>query len=105
SSSRFLFLRSSPRLPLFPYTTLFRSVLARPLWALLLLHSWRILGQGQRNAWFAWSIEAGLLLLTTPAAAGLLLLLAVFTVSTAADRKSTRLNSRHVSISYAVFCL
>ncbi|MFN5013378.1 glycosyltransferase family 39 protein, partial [Bradyrhizobium sp.] len=36
------------------------DVLARPLWALLLLHSWRILGQGQRNAWFAWSIEAGL---------------------------------------------
>ena len=66
------------------------DVLARPLWALLLLHSWRILGQGQRNAWFAWSIEAGLLLLTTPAAAGLLLLLAVFTVSTAEGRQVLR---------------
>ena len=41
-------------------------VLARPLWALLLLHSWRLIGQHRRNAWFAWSIEAGLLLLTTP---------------------------------------
>src|SRR5882672_12408693 len=41
-------------------------VLARPLWALLLLHSWQLIGQGRRNAWFAWSIEAGLLLLTTP---------------------------------------
>src|SRR6266404_1749342 len=39
-------------------------VLARPLWALLLLHSWQLLGQRRRNAWFAWSIEAGLLLLT-----------------------------------------
>ena len=47
-------------------------VLARPLWALLLLHSWQLIGQNRRNAWFAWSIEAGLLLLTTPAAIGLL---------------------------------
>src|SRR6266478_1701959 len=38
-------------------------VLARPLWALLLLHSWRLMGQKRHNAWFAWSIEAGLLLL------------------------------------------
>ncbi|CCD87058.1 conserved membrane protein of unknown function [Bradyrhizobium sp. ORS 285] len=66
------------------------EVLARPLWALLLLHSWRILGQGRRNAWFAWSIEAGLLLLTTPAAAGLLLLLAGFAVSTAQGRRVLR---------------
>ncbi|WP_315785794.1 MULTISPECIES: glycosyltransferase family 39 protein [unclassified Bradyrhizobium] len=66
------------------------EVLARPLWALLLLHSWRILGQGRRNAWFAWSIEAGLLLLTTPAAAGLLLLLAGFVVSTAQGRRVLR---------------
>ncbi|MEI9925208.1 MAG: glycosyltransferase family 39 protein [Bradyrhizobium sp.] len=28
-------------------------VLARPLWALLLLHSWQIIGQNRRNAWFA----------------------------------------------------
>src|SRR5450755_953707 len=33
-------------------------VLARPLWALLLLHSRQLIGQGRRNAWFAWSIEA-----------------------------------------------
>ena len=59
-------------------------VLARPLWALLLLHSWQLIGQNRRNAWFAWSIEAGLLLLTTSAAPGLLLLLAGFAVATAA---------------------
>src|SRR5215475_5151603 len=53
-------------------------VLARPLWALLLLHSWQLIGQRRGNVWFAWSIEAGLLLLTTPAATGLLLLLAIF---------------------------
>jgi hypothetical protein len=62
-------------------------VLARPLWALLLLHSWQLIGQKRRNAWFAWSIEAGLLLLTTPAAIGLLLLLAGFAVATERGRR------------------
>jgi hypothetical protein len=62
-------------------------VLARPLWALLLLHSWQLIGQNRRNAWFAWSIEAGLLLLTTPAAPGLLLLLAGFAVATPRGRR------------------
>src|SRR6201996_8731486 len=62
-------------------------VLARPLWALLLLHSWRLLGQNRRSAWFAWSIEAGLLLLTTSAAIGLLLLIIGFRVATARGRR------------------
>ena len=62
-------------------------VLARPLWALLLLHSWQLIGQGRRNAWFAWSIEAGLLLLTTSAAIGLLLLLAGFALANARGRR------------------
>ena len=62
-------------------------VLARPLWALLLLHSWQLIGQNRRNAWFAWSIEAGLLLLTTSAAPILLLLLAGFAVATARGRR------------------
>jgi hypothetical protein len=62
-------------------------VLARPLWALLLLHSWQLIGQGRRNAWFAWSIEAGLLLLTTPAAIGLLVLVAAFALATARGRR------------------
>jgi len=63
-------------------------VLARPLWALLLLHSWQLIGQNRRSAWFAWSIEAGLLLLTTSAAIGLLLLLAGFAVATARGRRT-----------------
>jgi len=63
-------------------------VLARPLWALLLLHSWQLMGQNRRNAWFAWSIEAGLLLLTTSAAIGLLLLLAGFALATVRGRRT-----------------
>lgn len=62
-------------------------VLARPLWALLLYYSWQLIGQNRRNAWFAWSIGAGFLLLTTPAAIGLLLLLAGFAVATERGRR------------------
>ncbi len=65
-------------------------VLARPLWTLLLLHSWQIIGQRRGNAWFAWSIEAGLLLLTTPAAIFLLALLVIFALSTAGGRRTLR---------------
>jgi 4-amino-4-deoxy-L-arabinose transferase-like glycosyltransferase len=63
-------------------------ILARPLWALLLLHSWRVIGQNRRSAWFAWSIEAGLLLLTTSAALGLLLLIVGFALATARGRRT-----------------
>ncbi len=70
-----------------PGLTFGPSVLALPLWSLLLLHSWRIVGQG-RNAWFALSIEAGLLLLTTPAAAGLLLALTLFALATERGRNA-----------------
>ena len=62
-------------------------VLARPLWALLLLHSWQLIGQRRRNAWFAWSMEAGLLLLTSSAAIGLLLLIIAFALATARGRR------------------
>jgi hypothetical protein len=63
-------------------------ILARPLWALLLLHSWQLIGQNRHSAWFAWSIEAGLLLLTTPAAIGMILLVAGFAVATARGRRT-----------------
>jgi Dolichyl-phosphate-mannose-protein mannosyltransferase len=63
-------------------------ILARPLWALLLLHSWQIFGQKQRSAWFAWSIDCGLLLLTTPAAIGMILLVLVFALATARGRSA-----------------
>src|SRR6266567_6961123 len=64
------------------------EVLARPLWALLLMHSWQLIGQNRRNVWFAWSIEAGLLLLTTPAGIVLLLLIAAFAVATERGRRT-----------------
>lgn len=66
------------------------EVLARPLWALLLLHSWELIGRGQRNVWFAWSIAAGLLLLTTSAAAMLLALIAAFSVANTKIRPTLR---------------
>src|SRR5580698_6556060 len=62
-------------------------VLARPIWALLVLHSWQLIGQNRRNAWFAWSIEAGLLLLTTPAAILLLAFVVGFALMTARGRR------------------
>ena len=63
-------------------------VLARPLWALLLFHSWQLIGQNRRNVWFAWSIEAGVLLLTTSAAVGLLVLVAGFFLATERGRRT-----------------
>lgn len=53
------------------------DILARPLWALLLLQAWRVVGQDRRGAWFGLAIAAGLLLLTTADAPWLLLLLIV----------------------------
>src|SRR3982751_6992117 len=63
----FLMIRRPPRSTLFPYTTLFRSVLAGAR-------------REPRRRWPAHRRGRG-------------------------DRKSTRLNSSHDQISYAVFCL
>src|SRR5438105_7796981 len=81
SSIRFFFLiiRRPPRSTLFPYTTLFRSFeLADPLLVLTLA--------GERPA-------------VEDRRHSLAVQVAVL------DRKSTRLNSSHEWISYAVFCL
>src|SRR3989442_12054569 len=76
-------IRRPPRSTLFPYTTLFRSGFSSGL-PLALTSS-------TLQAWFT---EAGVSLV----AIGALSLVGI-------DRKSTRLNSSHVRISYAVFCL
>src|SRR5207253_8176958 len=93
--------------PLFPYTTLFRSAaLLRSLYflpsvtsvvAVSLLWTWLY------NPEFGW-INALLARLGIPGPAWLQ---DPGTVKPAliVDRKSTRLNSSHVAISYAVFCL
>src|SRR5690349_24194113 len=88
----FLMIRRPPRSTLFPYTTLFRSVYD--------------LGGGTFDITIL-SLEDGVFQVRSTggdsqlggddidrALAGVLL-----------DRKSTRLNSSHVEISYAVFCL
>src|SRR5256885_10889096 len=88
-------IRRPPRSTLFPYTTLFRSaplLTTSSLFRLLLLMSSSAAvkvsaadgadgcdGCGNAKRWF--------------------------TYSCAGDRKSTRLNSSHLVISYAVFCL
>src|SRR2546429_3727200 len=76
----FLMIRRPPRSTLFPYTTLFRS---------------RRLGSVRSLAWDLWlrSLSSSQIL---PHAAS---------PAWRPDRKSTRLNSSHGYISYAVFCL
>src|SRR5690349_23311549 len=74
----FLMLRRPPRSTLFPYTTLFRSV---PV-VVRALPAGRCLARSIHVDSVHFQHE-----------------------STGRDRKSTRLNSSHVEISYAVFCL
>src|SRR2546429_4319238 len=73
----FLMIRRPPRSTLFPYTTLFRSI--------------RVDIEELTSSEIIRSIREGLAL--------------VGVCWNAADRKSTRLNSSHGYISYAVFCL
>ena len=40
-------------------------ILTMPLWAIILLHYWRAVGEGRRAYWLPLAIEIGLLLLTT----------------------------------------
>src|SRR5438552_10545294 len=78
-----------PRSTLFPYTTLFRSDLVlRP-------EGYRLLQADSGEAGLKFLEEGGIDLVLTD--------LQMAKVS--GDRKSTRLNSSHQIISYAVFCL
>src|SRR5690242_21417797 len=69
-------IRRPPSSTLFPYTTLFRSLAIALIPAVAVYWQWRL--GGITGDCHGASIE---------------------------DRKSTRLNSSHMSISYAVFCL
>ncbi len=81
-------------------------VLAQPLWAMLLLHAWLVIGEGRRNAWFALSIEAALLLLTTTTAPWLLLLPLGFALVTARGRRQlTSLDPIYALLVIAVIVL
>src|SRR3712207_6888339 len=88
-------IRRPPRSTLFPYTTLFRSLFLRstdeigmPLLALLL--GIAVLTRGNN---------------VTPRVQSETRLVHRDEVILREDRKSTRLNSSHANISYAVFCL
>src|SRR2546429_5954589 len=78
-------IRRPPRSTLFPYTTLFRSLIHRPHENVLGRGSAVLKGQHRQE-----------LLSETPGSA---------VAYGQVDRKSTRLNSSHGYISYAVFCL
>src|SRR3712207_8279273 len=86
----FLMIRRPPRSTLFPYTTLFRSHRARLLGRRLRLFRLRerlferVLGPGELHGQHREADRDD---------------------HERRDRKSTRLNSSHANISYAVFCL
>src|SRR5690606_40008734 len=93
-SSFFLTIPPPPRSPLFPYTTLFRSGhlgAQRCLPAQRPTHACE-LRPASRSRWAKRSGGPRRHVLRC-------------TQSARSDRKSTRLNSSHVKISYAVFCL
>src|SRR3712207_8126464 len=79
----FLMIRRPPRSTLFPYTTLFRSYMLDPV-------TGEKLYVASHSAWFDTVNQFH----GADPSGGLSL-----------DRKSTRLNSSHANISYAVFCL
>jgi Dolichyl-phosphate-mannose-protein mannosyltransferase len=61
-------------------------ILAMALWAVVLLHYWAAVMQGQRRSWYVLGAAAGLMLLTTDAALILLGALVVFTAATERGR-------------------
>ncbi len=62
------------------------TILTMPLWALILLHYWRAVGEGRRGYWLVLALEVGLLLLTTYIGLILVGLLALFTLANARAR-------------------
>src|SRR5688572_31991127 len=86
-------IRRPPRSTLFPYTTLFRSwytPLNEPIINALMC--------GMRGLWAPYlKGDKGYIRVMMQLARGI--------IRTVQDRKSTRLNSSHSQISYAVFCL
>src|SRR5256885_12950651 len=101
-------IRRPPRSTLFPYTTLFRSL------HLLWLFPWSAFFPAIAGLSFTPVDRAGRTRLLALCWTSFLLLFFTFSttqeyysmpVYPALDRKSTRLNSSHLVISYAVFCL
>jgi hypothetical protein len=78
-------------------------VLAMPLWAIVLLHYWRAVGEGKRAFWLPLAIEIGLLLLTSYLGVILLGLLVLFTLANKQARLA--LKSYDPLIAAGVACL
>src|SRR5256885_9200201 len=95
-------IRRPPRSTLFPYTTLFRSNVGEAL--VQVVGPPRVLVVEQA-AGDAASLEAALSSTGIPSTTIVAAQLPKTASDLAADRKSTRLNSSHLVISYAVFCL
>src|SRR3712207_7989981 len=94
----FLMIRRPPRSTLFPYTTLFRSVRFSP--GCLEEAVNHAVCEGLDHLTVAPEIIARSVALKSFVATCVLII-----EVTQRDRKSTRLNSSHANISYAVFCL
>src|SRR3712207_7379246 len=95
----FLMIRRPPRSTLFPYTTLFRSLVHAQLAGDVVDQA--LDGVGGLRATGA-AVGAGRVGVGEDGDA---LHVDVLDLVAARDRKSTRLNSSHANISYAVFCL
>jgi hypothetical protein len=63
-------------------------ILAMPLWAMILLHYWRAVGEAKRAYWFPLAIEVGLLLMTTYVGLILVALIVLFTLANKRARRS-----------------
>src|SRR5207247_11481160 len=95
SSFLFVTYQRPPHPILFPYTTLFRSQFKYlPIFAYAMAPFAWFSEDGAKTIWYALSCLAGLMLVYWS-----------IHLLPERDRKSTRLNSSHEWISYAVFCL
>src|SRR3712207_7661634 len=94
----FLMIRRPPRSTLFPYTTLFRSAVA------FSPDGSHLLSASYDSTLKLWHASTGQLARTFKGHTHWVTSVA-FSRDSTRDRKSTRLNSSHANISYAVFCL
>src|SRR3712207_7260697 len=93
-------IRRPPRSTLFPYTTLFRSRMGKDAVSRIASRL-----EEQQKEWRGRSLEGKSYPYLYLDATYLTVRWGARVSSIALDRKSTRLNSSHANISYAVFCL
>src|SRR3712207_8148806 len=94
-------IRRPPRSTLFPYTTLFRSIQVQRGREIILLVQLQVFKMTNQEILNGLCLETGKEIFSQMR----LPLMLPILVLVQTDRKSTRLNSSHANISYAVFCL